>query len=215
MSATTRSTSPSLRPADRLAIVGRTGSGKTYLTRWFMLRTAYPWVVMDTKHDREFDAWRPLAGLQPMRNLERAWQGRQHVVIRPHPHELQPVVLDSYLGELHDAFEGFGTSIDEMYQIKIGTTPGPGIAGLVTRGRVRRQTVIMGSQRPAWVPQFMFTEATYIAIMALSTLPDRKRMFDIVGGHGDVFYRLHPRYWQWYDVGSDRIELFRPVTITK
>lgn len=213
MSATRASVSTIIRPADRLAIVGRTGVGKTYLTRWFMLRSGMPWIVMDTKHDKEFDRWKPLAGLQSMKHLARAWEGRQFVVVRPHPFELRPVVLDAYLGELHDAFEGFGTSIDEMYQIKIGTTPGPGIAGLVTRGRVRRQSVIMGSQRPAWVPQFMFTEATYIAIMALSTLPDRKRMHDIVGGNDDVFYRLHPRYWQWYDVAADRIELFQPVTI--
>ena len=169
---------PAIDFGTRLALVGRAGSGKTHLGKWFMLTSGMRWVVLDSKHDSGFSKWRPMRGLASSRQIARAWKEEQVVVIRPEPHENAPAVLDAYLGDLHDMFDGFGTFIDETYQVAIGGRPGAGLTGLVTRGRDRRQAVIMGMQRPAWVPKFVFSEANYMAILSLSLMQDRKAMFE-------------------------------------
>lgn len=203
-----------IRPGTRVAVFGRAGSGKTYFTRYAILRSAnLRWVVLDTKHDPEFDDWLPEDGLLTMDKLAREWRDRAIVVIRPKPHQCSPQVLDAYLGDLHDGFERIGVSIDETYQVAFGPKAGPGLTGLVTRGRVRKQSVIMGSQRPAWVPRFVFTEANGYVIMNLTLMVDRKTVFDMTG-KTRVLERVEPRHWLYYDVGADKLTAFKPVTIT-
>lgn len=204
---------PAIEPGKRVTLVGRTGSGKTTLGKWLMLRAPLRWAILDTKHDSSFAEWRPAAGLQSMRAIKRAWRERQMVVIRPAPHEMHPRTLDAYLGELHDAFDTFGTMVDEVYQFSSSQFPGPGLTGLVTRGRDRRQAVIMGSQRPARVPLFIYSESDHLAIMALSLPADRKRVFEFAGGRPEVMAKMEPRYWWWFDVATERLRLYGPVSI--
>jgi hypothetical protein len=203
---------PLIIPGKRLAVVGRTGSGKTYLERWFMLRSGLRWVVLDTKHDPGFNDWRPSGGLLEPKALKRRWADTPYIVVRPHPVQNNPATLDYYLGQLHDAFEGFGVCVDETYQVVTGPRPGPGLTGLVTRGRVRRQAVILGSQRPSWVPRFMFSEADYVAAMSLTLLADRQRVFEFTGDQRSLL-RLAPREWLWYDVAANHMTLYAPVLI--
>lgn len=200
-------------PGHRIAVFGRAGSGKTYLTRYAILRSAnMRWIVIDTKHDPEFDDWAPESGLVKMDTLARLWRERAIVVVRPNPHQMLPAILDAYLGDLHDGFERIGVSIDETYQVAFGPKAGPGLTGLVTRGRVRNQSVIMGSQRPAWVPRFVFTEANGFVVMNLTLLVDKKAVFDMTG-KVRVLERVEPRHWLYYNVGDDRLTAYKPVTI--
>lgn len=203
---------PRILPGQRLAVVGRAGSGKTYLTQWFILRSPQRWVILDTKHDPNFDSWKPSSGLLRMSALRRRWEDARHVVVRPDPHQTQNVVLDAYLGELHDAFEGFGTLIDETYQVALGNRPGPGLTGLVTRGRAREQSVIMGAQRPSWVPKFMFSEANHIAVLSLSVADDRKAVYNFVGDQ-TVMERLPARHWLHFDVDATILSRYGAVKI--
>lgn len=206
-------TYPQLAPGERAALVGRSGSGKTYLGRYLMLRTPLRWVVLDSKWDPGYDRYAPLKGICGARTLTRAWDGQQIVVVRPKPSENKAAILDMWLGELHDWFEGFGTLIDETYQVSVGTQPGDGLTGLVTRGRARRQTVIMGCQRPTWVPLFVFTESNFVAELSLSTDKDRKRVADSTGVPA-AMEQLPPRYWLWIDIAGASATKYGPVTIS-
>ena len=169
---------------------------------------------MDTKADPGFDEWKPQVGLLPLSRIARLWRERQFVVIRPRPAENSNTkLLDTYLGELHDGFDNFGVDIDETYQLQIGGKPGPGLTGLVARGRARQQAVIMGSQRPAWVPRFIFSEANFIASMSLNLEDDRDRVYEFTGKQ-EVLVKLPPRSWFFYDVAADRLKRYAPVLIT-
>ena len=202
-----------IKPGTRLAVFGRSGSGKTYFEKWSMLRSRMKWIVLDSKHDNGFDDWTPEKGLIPMSRIGRLWADKNVVVIRPSPIENKPEFLDTYLGELHDAFDGFGVCIDETYQVALGSKPGAGLTGLVTRGRARKQSVILGSQRPAWVPQFCFSEANAMVIMSLTLEADRKKVFQNTGQIA-VMYPVPPRVWLYYDVASNEMTRYSAVTIT-
>lgn len=205
-----------LRPGQRIALFGRAGSGKSHWSKWAVLRSgALRWLILDTKYDPIWNDWPILEALPSSRQLREAWSAHERVVVRPLPAENNEAVLDLWLEMVHDQFNRFGIVIDETYQVAFGSRAGTGFTGLVTRGRVRGQTVIMGAQRPAWVPLFVFTEATGYAIMSLTVRDDRARVAGMVGDRwrGYVMRPVRERSWLWYDVGRDRLTTMQPVVI--
>jgi hypothetical protein len=210
----TADNSPRIAAGERLSLSGRSGSGKTYLARWFMARSALKWVVLDTKHDPSFDRPYLREGLLPYKDIVKVWADNPVCIVRPSPTENRPKNMDAYLGGLHDAFENFGILIDECYQVSFGPHPGEGMTAVLTRGRVRRQACIMGAQRPAFIPKFIFSEANYFAVMSLNMIEDRERVEDYIGNEA-VLEKLPPRKWFWYDVADDQLKRFGPVTINQ
>lgn len=210
----TRSAGPIIEAGKRLAVCGRAGSGKSTLQKWFMLRSNLRWIIMDTKHDDDaFSGWNIMrGGLQSPQRIAREWRNNQYVTIRPSPKETKPLALDDYLGELHDAFENYGILLDEMYHYALGGQAGPGLTGLVTRGRARKQAVIMGQQRPARVPLFVLSEANAFAVMSLTLEQDRKRMLELTG-QPVMMDRLEPRHWVYFQVDTEELTRYGPVTI--
>ncbi len=203
---------PKIRAGERLNLTGRSGSGKTYLSRWFMLRAPLRWVVIDSKHDPSFDQDTPIDGLAAASKIVKRWEKTPIVVVRPTPHENSPAALDNYVGFLHECFDNFGVNIDEAYQVANGPYPGPGLKGLLTRGRVRNQAVIVSSQQPAFIPKFCFSEANYFANMTL-TLPEHRARIREFVGDDRVMEKFKKREWWWYDVDEDTLQKFGPVTI--
>lgn len=200
----------------RVAVFGRSGVGKSYLSKWIVLRArSVRWCVLDTKHDPEFDDWPAFDELPSAAQLRETWQEASQIVIRPKPIENNEATLDMWLEMLHERFNNFGIVIDETYQAAYGQRAGPGFTGLVTRGRVRGQSIVMGSQRPAWVPRFVFTEAIGFCIMSLNLLEDRERVARMVGDRWrrQVLRPLKERQWLWYDVARDRLTEMSAVTI--
>jgi hypothetical protein len=170
------------------------------------------WVIMDTKHDDNFDDWRPVSGLQTPKRLAGIWKEKQFITIRPKPAETNKDALDEYLGDLHESFENFGVLIDETYHFALGPNPGPGLTGLVTRGRSRGQAVIMGMQRPAKIPLFVLSEANAHAVLPLTMDADRKRMEELTGAR-EMLNRGTPRHWLYYDMDRGELTAYGPVTI--
>jgi hypothetical protein len=58
---------------------------------------------------------------------------------------------------------------------------GVGLTSWLTRGRSRRQSFLGGTQRPAWVSRFVFSESDYLSIFSLNLKEDRKRMYEACG----------------------------------
>lgn len=195
-----------------MSLTGRSGSGKTTLGRYLMARSKMKWVVLDTKHDSGFDKAFIIDGLPDAKKIMKAWEGNDLVVIRPSPMQNVKEVLDPYINYLHESLDNFGLFIDEAYQVAFGPNPGPGLVAVVTRGRVRGQSVIVGSQRPSWIPKFCFSEANYFAVMSLNTLEDREKIYSFIGNE-EVLKKQPPRKFWWYDVGDDELTPFGAVTL--
>lgn len=204
---------PIVAPGTRLALSGRAGSGKTTLAKWFVLRSPLRWVVLDTKHDSGFRAWKPIAGFPSLSRLAQRWAEQKVVVVRPKPHELTPAWLDYFINDLHEGFDNFGLYVDELYHVvRPGAWPGTGLTGLVTRGRDRRQSFIGGAQRPAFVPGFIYSEANAFAVLDLTLPKDRERIYEYTGRE-EAFNLLAPRHWLYFDVAARTCTRYGPVSI--
>lgn len=203
---------PGIQAGQRFAVCGRSGSGKTYLEKWLMFRSSLKWVVIDSKHDPGFDEMTTVDGLLTPARIVKKWDGSKVIVIRPTSRENDAKILDGYIEELHESYDNFGVCVDEVYQVALGSKAGPGLTGLVTRGRARKQAAILGSQRPAWVPRFVFSESNAVVVMALTLKQDRERIYEMTE-QKIVLTPVEPRHWLFCDIASATITPFGPVTI--
>ncbi len=203
---------PTIKAGQRFAVCGRSGSGKTYLEKWLMFRTKLKWVVIDSKHDPGFDDLSIQEGLIAPARISKKWDVSQVLVIRPASRENDAKILDEYLEELHESYDNFGVCIDETYQVALGAKAGPGLTGLVTRGRARKQACVLGSQRPAWVPRFVFSESNAIIVMSLTLKQDRERIYEMTE-QKIVMTPVEPRHWLFCDIANATVTSFDPVTI--
>jgi hypothetical protein len=179
-----------------------------------MLRSGLSWVVLDSKHDPGFDRYEPSKRLLTMDALGRAWRAGQRIAVsRPSPRQNVPALLDAYLEDIHESWDGVGVCVDETYQlVDASAQPGPGLTGLCTRGRVRHQAVICGAQRPKRVPVFCYSEANFLAVLDLTLRQDRKALYDNVG-MPQLMDARDPRHWLWVDVGDKSAAGYGPVAI--
>lgn len=204
---------PVVEPGTRLAIAGRAGTGKTYIAKWFMLRAGQRYVVLDTKYDSGLRDWKGHKRLPTMAQLAADWRERKITVARPTPRELKPAILDAWLEELHESFDNFGAYVDELYSVcPPQHPPGPGLTGLITRGRDRKQSVMAGAQRPSLVPLFVYSEANAFAATDLLLPQDRKRLYDVTGRE-EFFDRVADRHWRYFDVAARTLTRYGPVRI--
>lgn len=164
-----------IKTNERVAFVGKTGSGKTYAAR-SLLRHSSRLIVFDSKGTVNNDEWRTTDW-----NRVSAWKLKRGNDIRirvPHP-------LDgNYEPYFKAAYEAGNCTIyiDEMYGV-IGrsTRPEQYLTAVYTRGRELGIGVWAATQRPSWVPLFMLSEADWLFCFRLQMHEDRKRMAELMG----------------------------------
>jgi hypothetical protein len=205
---------PIIKKGERVAIWGRAGVGKTTLSKWAMFRSPMRWIVLDTKHDDGFNGYRAVNKLPSMAAIGQMLKDNKLIIVRPTTQETSNSrLLDDWLGQIHDSWNDVGVLIDEGYQVALGSNAGPGLTGLLTRGRQRGQSVIVGSQRPARLPLFCFTEANHYFIMQLSSKDDKKKIYDYTGKKEIMTEIIAPYHWQHFNVAEGTLTKYSPVTI--
>lgn len=167
----------SIRNNERAFITGITGSGKTVFAK-HLLRNITRLIVIDTKGElddwntEDFDAF-----------TEHAIKFGDKVRVRVVP----PLRADSEDFFDHIFFLAYEAGniivyIDEAYGVvQPGSKPMYGLTAIYTRGRSRDVGVIAASQRPAWTPLFMMSEAQHIVVFRLNMAEDRDRIAGIAG----------------------------------
>lgn len=190
-------------PDNRTAIIGSTGSGKTFLAAWLLGTRDFhlrPWVIFDFKGDkliRDLKATEiNVFGPPPKRP--------GLYVVRPIP-DAHDEAVELFLWRCWQQ-ENIGLYFDEGYMIPARSVA---LKALLTQGRSKRIEMITLIQRPVWCSKFIFSEASFIGVMRVTTEDDRKT----VKGYLDIdrVNRLPKYHSLWYDVDEQAGTVFKPV----
>jgi len=205
---------PVINPGKRAIVAGRTGSGKSSLARWLLVRSPGHWVILNPKWTKAFNSLpnsKVIEGID-LKKIEKSIFENRFTIINPLSSQTDPDLLDVLIKWLHETFTDIGLCLDESYSVHTNGRAGPGLIGWLTRGRELKQSFLGLTQRPAYLSKFLFSEADYIGGMALTMEDDRKRMFEFTGREA---YRakLAAYDWLWYDVGEDNLRALGPVPI--
>ena len=174
-----------VRGDERVAFVGKTGSGKTFAAL-HLCRDLRRLVVCDPKGTIDVRKWR----LQPYdigreRNpsVQEFAEGKagRFLLRAPIRGVTRYETWEEYLGELWEIGR-LTLYIDEVYGVQpVGSKPGDNLSAFYTRGREREVGTWAATQRPAWVPMFTLSEAEWLFVFRLQLAKDRSRMVEMIG----------------------------------
>ena len=186
----------------RIAVIGRTGSGKTYAGMWHLTMRRFdlmPWVIYDMKRDQL------IADIPYTREIGLDETPRKPgiYIVRPDPDDNEG--LDKSLMNIRRA-TNIGIYVDEGFMIGQRSKP---FNAILTQGRSLHIPVIILSQRPVWLTRFVWSESEYFQVFELSYEEDQKvvKRFAPV----DFTKPLPPYYSQYYDVVKKQHVTLKPV----
>lgn len=204
-----------LKPDDRLLILGKTGKGKTvietYVLDSFLAVQPPGWmqIVIDTQQDAKVNF--PI---------------KANGVVTGSPKELLAMMRRTDLPRVvyqpegaHDTVDGLDevfswafqrractVAVDELPHV-VGATgqAGPGLKDVLQRGRARHVGFIALAQDPVYIPGYVKSQSSYIILLPTSkTYWDYYRKHLIPDGYGDIVntFPTEHGFWLW-DMADD------------
>lgn len=193
--------------SQRLAVVGRTGSGKTQAGMyWLSLQNfaAFPWLVWDTKRDSFLKKIWAMRGARRVTFSDSITKPGLYY-IQPLPHELQSDECENFMWRIHKR-GNCGMFLDEAYMMDRYSKA---LVALYTQGRDLHIPMITLSQKPKYVTPFTWSEADFVQAFHLNDKADQKRIVEFT--RADLIRPLRDFHSVWYDVGRNSVVEFSPV----
>ncbi|MGI0012112.1 MAG: hypothetical protein ACREBU_01520 [Nitrososphaera sp.] len=190
---------------DRITINGRTGSGKTQAGAWFLAIAPFhvqPYTIIDYKREALFD------GCDRIREISLNDIPKEPGVFRVKPLPSQVKEVEDWLWRIWE--RGYsGLFIDEGYLLPDKEA----FTAILTTGRSKHIPVYTLSQRPVYLPRFVFSEADYYMCFHLNDIRDHKTVKQFVPDNDfwDLTKRLPKYNSRWYSVSTDESFQMRPV----
>lgn len=192
-------------PTHRAWVGGRTGSGKTQYGDWLLSHANFdeqPWVIIDYKYD---DLLNSVDRVKEIGISEKLPKHPGLYITHPLPSEEEEV--EAWLWKVW-ARERIGLFVDEGYRMPASRRGA--FNAILTQGRSKKIPAIVLSQRPSFLPKFVFTEADFFTVFHLSNPDDRKTVEGFTDP--DMYsVRLADYHSRWYDVAKDKFLIVKPV----
>ncbi len=151
-------------PGEHMAIIGRTGTGKSVLTEALIRPRKYRIVVKTKPDDVEYP------DSLHVTTLERVRRNHYQYVLEP-SHDRQRIEIWKTLQFVWET-GGWTLNLDELFYaidtLRLNTPDvGSPIDKLLTQGRSKGITMVCGMQRAARITRFAISEATHVICFAV------------------------------------------------
>ena len=190
--------------SQRIAIIGRTGSGKTQAAVYQLSRRNFlsmPWVIFNFKGDELIDS------IPYTDHVEVGHVPDRVGIFVVHPLPNQKEEMDAYLWALWER-QNVGLFCDEGYMMAESDS----FNACLTQGRSRRIPMIVLTQRPAWISRFVFTESQFYQVFSLTDRRDVKVVSQFISDGERLEETVLPEYHSFYfDVGRNQLYVLGPV----
>lgn len=199
---------------NRIAVIGRTGSGKTQFSMWLLgklKQSAWanmPITIFDFKRAKLIGQLLKTGEAKRISIDRKPPTDPGLYVVQPAPVDDDIAVLD-YLKRIYEN-TGHCLYFDEAYEL------GPrnrGFRRLLTQGRELNIPMLYCTQRPVNCDRYSLSEADYMAIFKLRIADDRLTIQNMVPDYNPLELGNYECYW--YDVASDQGDILAPVPSAK
>lgn len=166
---------------DRALVVGRTGSGKTFLARYLIEDARKPYsVVYDAKNSESIEKWATTGKQKIFESFDRLQQAEERrLIYRPNLFEAADRIAQERFFEWVYERQHTRLLVDEAYAVLGGTNPSFYFQACLSRGRERGISTIIAAQRPHRIPLLTLTEAEHLYIFSLRGGSDKARMCEL------------------------------------
>ena len=193
----------------RVAIAGRTGSGKTRFATWLLSTQNFdkqPWVIVDYKGDELLNSLD-----EPyIKEIGLAEVPKKPGLYIVHPRHTDEEEVQQWLWSVWKK-EHVGIYLDEAYMVPGGQRSQKGaLQAILTQGRSKRIPVIALTQRPVFVNRFITSEADFHCVFHMNFDSDKKVVESYLP-KGSLDAELPEYHSRWFDVGKNALHLMKPV----
>ena len=149
-----RDTPVEWNPGEHVAVIGRTGTGKTYLMSRLVGWRQFVAIFRTKADDIKFPGFQTVTDHKALNDVY-----KQRLLIVPEYRRQASIGAATF--ETIWKRGGWTIFLDELFYVhRLGL--GAYVDMLLTQGRSKRISVVTGMQRPVWVTRFALSEVTHI-----------------------------------------------------
>jgi hypothetical protein len=174
------------QPGEHVAVIGTTGTGKTYLMSRLTDYRKYVAIFRTKADDNKFPGFRTVKDHKPLAELY-----NDRLLIDPE-YRMQARVGANVFETIWQR-GGYTLMIDELFYVGARLGLSSYVDMLLTQGRSKRISIVTGMQRPVHVTRFAISECTHIFSFALERR-DRKTIAELASEDFSTMTGKIPRY---------------------
>lgn len=216
-----------ISPSDRVSIVGKTGSGKTYLARRLLSNMAleakklpfyYPVIILDNKgHMETFRGFGKR--IRRLKKLKDALVSSVPIITyTPDETEQNEKYYTGFFDFLYKLNVPMLVYVDELALVGTGNDMPESYEKFMKQGRERMQALWAATQNPVFVAHDFFSNADHFFIFDLMLESDRNKMAAFAGSpvkerpedkHGYFYFSTDARNPEYFSNQLDKNKLFK------